>query len=285
MARTRLEIQQSIEQILTDEMKAIGVTIEPATWSKTNIFRLCCFVFSFCSHVLESIFDVFKSDVDTELLNRLTHTRLWYANTLKGYMHGHSFDELGLYDLTGLDDEQIAAAKVVKYASVTEALSDNGSKYLRAKVAGESGSDLEPLTVGQLNGLKVYIEQLRDAGVEVVCESNEPDRIKMIWKIFYNPIILDATGSRLDGTANDIVRRTIKDYLKRIAFDGVYAIQKHEDYVQQVEGVELCPVQLVQTAYGLYDWQDVEIMTIPDAGFMRFDSDDDLVIEFIPYNV
>jgi len=284
MARTIDEINEQAKGLLVDGCKQIGITINTETWSKTNILRMLCYSFSVIAHVLEENFDLFKADVESYLLNLKPGTALWYANKAKSFRYGVNLTpETDMYNTSGMSDIQIEQSRIVKHAAVTEHTNQFGRLYLRCKVAGESGGDLRPLTSGELGALRMYMSLVKYAGIHLEIESNEPDRIKQSWKIYYNPLILDGAGNRLDGTADDVVKIRIKEYLQSIPFNGIYAPQKHEDYVQGLEGIVLCPIQYTQTAYGLYDWEPVVVKTTPDAGYFRFDQETDLTIDYIPY--
>ncbi|WP_346237773.1 hypothetical protein ABDK00_001685 [Niabella insulamsoli] len=285
MARSREEIQLSIQQVLVDEMATIGVAINPANWSKTNILRLLCFVFAVSAFILETLFDLLRSDVDIALRELKPHTPRWYVNKAKEYLHGFALPaDSDIYDTEGYSEQQVIDAKIVKYSAVVEREDVTGAVFLQLKVAKEDNDDLGQLSISELSGVKEYIGRIKDAGVKIEVESNSPDRIKMTWKIFYDPLVLDDSGNRLDGTANDVVKNAIKDYLKQISFNGVYAIQKHEDYVQELEGVVLCPVTLAQSAYGSFEFTNINELIIPRAGYMRFAADEDLVITYIPFS-
>jgi hypothetical protein len=135
-----------------------------------------------------------------------------------------------------------------------------------------------------MEGVDAYINVVQPAGVKIVKESNVPDQIRMGWKIYYNPLIINSDGDRIDGTVQDVGRAAIKEYLTQIVFNGIYAPQNHEVFVKSIDGIELCLIQYVQTKYAGYDWITVNDIATPDSGYYRFASDTDLIIEYIPYN-
>lgn len=285
MARTREEIQASVQQVLVDEMAAIGVTINPATWSKTNLLRLLCFVFAVCGRVIEVITDTTRADVIEYRTNQSPFNTRAIVRLAKAYLHGYTLDgETDKYDTSGLTDEQIQAASVIKYAACSQVLDGFGKPFLRLKMASETDGELRQLTESEMEGLTSYMAVVRPAGVKIVKESNPPDQIRMGWKVYYNPLIINAAGDRIDGTATDVGRVAIKEYLTQIVFNGIYAPQNHEVFVKQVEGIALCPIQYVQTKYAGYDWVTVNDTGTPDAGYYRFANDTDLIIEYIAYN-
>jgi hypothetical protein len=108
----------------------------------------------------------------------------------------------------------------------------------------------------------------------------------MKWRIYYDPLILKADGSRLDGTASEPVRDAIKSFLKDGIgkFSGTYYKIKHIDWVQLVPGVVIPEVLECSANYGVIPFTDIDTEYEPDGGWIRFNDDADLEIEFIPHN-
>ena len=214
MARPISEIQTQIEQNYTLNLAAIGITIDTTTWSATNLQRLLIYTVAFCVNVLEQLFDLFKSDVNTALAQLLPHTLRWYANMAVAFQYGFNLiTDSDQFNNTGHTYDQIAASKIVSYAAVVEQTNAYGRVYLRMKVATTSGSDLAPLSDGQLTAFTAYMGKVKDAGVALQITSTAPDDIQQAWRIYYNPLILNNSGNRLDGTASTPVQDAIKLYL------------------------------------------------------------------------
>ncbi|MBK7097913.1 MAG: hypothetical protein IPH58_05620 [Sphingobacteriales bacterium] len=282
MAKSIKEIQRVIEQSLVDEMASAGITIDTSSWSQVNVLRLLCYVFAVGSHLLETLFDLLRADTTAYIATMKPGTTRWYA--AKGLMYQHGFSLLpdtDVYDNTGHTDQEVADSKMVAYAACVEEHTQGGRVRIRLKMAGDGGEDLQPLAEPIVEGVQAYFDRIKYAGVPLKVESRTADRLQMKWKAYYDPMILDATGSRLDGTGNKMVEARIKEYLKQIPFNGIYAVQKHEDYVQATEGVVLCPVQWAKHKYGDYGWMTIDTLVTPDAGYLRFADEADLEIEYI----
>jgi hypothetical protein len=186
------------------------------------------------------------------------------------------------FDNTGHTDDEIEESKVVDYAAVIEQNDSFGRVFLRIKLAHDNGDDLEPLTADELTSFTEYMKRIKDAGIRLQIDSLPPDSIRQTWNIYYDPLILKADGSRITDDEPTPVQDVIKDYLKNLPFNGIYAPQYHVDAVQAVSGVVLCDIVSNETKYGLYEFTQVGTTYVPDAGYLRFESDDDLVINFIP---
>lgn len=256
---------------------------DPALWSRASRKRLLREIQLFLAFTVETIFDTFKSDVDSKLRELKPHSERWYANKALAYQHGIPLlPDSDLFDNTGYSDTDIANSKVVKYAAVVEQENEYGRVSLRIKLAGDDGTDLAPLSAPQLAGVTEYLRRIKDAGVKLQVQSLPADHIKMKWTVYYDPLILDANGNRLDGTGNAVDVAAIKGYLKKLPFNGVYVVQYHIDELQSVEGVVIAEVNDCQTKYGLLPFTAVNVKLTPDAGYLRFDDDADLEIVRIP---
>lgn len=284
MARTLEELMTAYNQAYTQERSEAGlVADDPVNWSRVSRKRLLRAVQCILCWTVETIFDIFKADVDAKILELKPHSERWYANKALAYQHGFNLiTDSDLFDNTGATEQTISASKVVKYAAVVEQENDYGRVFLRIKLATINVSDLEPLSETQLDAFKNYMSRIKDAGVKLVVDSLPSDAIKMKWRIFYDPLILDASGNRLDGTQSEVDVAAIKDYLKQLPFNGVYVTQYHIDALQAVEGVVIAEVDLVQTKYGDLPFTSVNTKVTPDAGYLRFVDDADLEIERIP---
>jgi len=283
MARTINEIQQQVTEVMVSELAAAGVIIDPATWSKTNIFRLLSYVFAFVSNFLETLFDLHKTDVSAAISEMKPHTERWYANMAKLYQHGFALlPDSDKFDNTGKTDDEIAASLVVKYSAVVKQIDTYGHITLRIKSATDTGEDLGSLSEEQLNGVREYFSRVGDAGVALSIDSLPPDSLKMKWTVYYDPLILNAQGNRLDGSADNIIANSIKAYLKELPFNGTFVLQYVTDAVQAVDGVVICQIDSASSKYGDFDFSGIDTKIVPDSGYLRFTEDADLQINYVP---
>ena len=68
-----------------------------------------------------------------------------------------------------------------------------------------------------------------------VCQAPDPLRVQL--QIYYNPLILDSTGTRLDGGGKP-VEDAIKKYLNNLEYGGVFYSSALVDVIQATEGVK-----------------------------------------------
>lgn len=286
MARTLTQIFDEMKASYVDERAAAGlVADDPALWSAVNIKRLVFYVVAMAIYVLELMFAKQVEETNADLANLRPPTVGWYAQKALAYQHGFPLlSESDVYDNTGFTDTQIAASKVVKYVGVQRQVDENGYVlFLRLKLAGENGDELAQLNEIIVDGFKTYLERFVPAGDNVQVMSKVADKLKMKWLIYYNPGILRADGTRLDGTAETPVKDAIRAYLKTgLPFNGEYSITAHVDAVQQVAGVVTPVVLACSASRDELPYVDISEYYQPEGGWMRFDVDEDLEIEYQP---
>ena len=272
MARTITDIQQSLlDKVALDATLSMLLT----STSSVAIFRLFLYLVAFCAWTVENLHDFFKIEVAETIAAMKPHSLRWYAEKSKAFQYGYDLvAEADYYDNTGIAEDVITASKIVSYAAVVEK-----ERGVRIKVAKTVGSDLDALTVGELASFTAYMIEVKDAGVKLQITSGTADSLFLALRIQYNPLVLNAAGARIDGTAATPVKDAIKAHLKVLPFNGVFSVQKLVDTIQAVEGVVDLSVDQVQTKYGLLLFSTVNISVIPDAGYLRI-ADGDLFITY-----
>lgn len=277
MARTITQIQNTvIAQVQSN------ATLGPllTSTSKTAIWRLFSFVVAVCIWTIETLLDLHVKDVDERIAALKPHSLRWYVEKAKAYQHGYNLvTETDTYDNTGIDEITIEASKIIQQASAVEL-----ERGLRIKVARSIGADLGPLTTDQLNGFKAYMARIKDAGVRLDITSGNPDSLKLAVDCHYDPLILNSSGHRLDGTGNTTVQDACKNYLKNLPFNGVLELESLTDNQQLVPGVKIFHIKDAQAKYGALPFTSFAVQYLPDAGYLRFETNDHLTINFIPYS-
>ncbi|OQP45900.1 hypothetical protein A4H97_32175 [Niastella yeongjuensis] len=285
MARKITEIQADITSTLVTEMAAINITINPATWSKANLLRLITYIVAVCQWTIEQLQDAHKAEVNELIATKKPHSLRWYAEKAKAFQFGDNLvPENDYYDNTGIPEDEIENAKVVKFAAVVKQKRANGRIYLRVKVARANGADLAPLDTDQLDALREYFNRIADAGLDIEVDSGVADLLQLKLRIYYNPLILGANGSRLDGTDNIPVPNAIRTYLQNLPFNGLFVLAQLVDALQAIEGVEIPHVLTCQTSYAQFPPTSVDVEYVPDSGYLRIDEDSLKNIEYIAHS-
>lgn len=278
MART---VQEIFDILVTEKGNQSALDGLTST-SSVSIWRAWLWVTAYAIWTLEKLFDIFKKEVDDTIQTKMPHTGSWYVYKAKNFQYGYNLvTDKDYYDNTGIDEQTIAASKIVAYAALVE------QPLIRLKVAKKSGADLAKLSAPELAAFVAYILRIKDAGVKLkstTITSTDPDDLKLVLRVKYNPLILDSTGARLDGTDATPVKSGIKKYLadKSAAdFNGLFSVQKLVDAIQAIEGVQDLHVDSILYKYGALPFTSVDIDFVPDSGYLVI-QDANLTITYIP---
>ena len=274
MARTIQEIQNLILQAKAQE-PALN---ELNSTSKVAIWRLWVYIIAVAIWSLEKLFDQHRADIDKRLAELKPHTARWYRSKALAFQYG--FDLLpdsDKFNNQGHTEEAIEASKIVKYSAVIESKNEG---RLIVKIAGEQGEQLQPITEPQKQAFEAYLQEIKDAGVRLSVVNYQPDVLHLQMKIVYDPLVLDGNGQSILH-ATKPVERAIKDYLKRLPFNGELVLAHLIDALQQAEGVKIPHLVLAQskniTSSGGYGaFETIEISKIPTAGYFTIDNFNDI---------
>jgi len=274
MARTIQEIQELIYQAKAQE-PALN---ELNSTSKVAIWRLWVYIIAVAIWSLEKLFDLHRADIDKRLAELKPHTARWYRSKALAFQYG--FDLLtdsDKFNNTGHTEEQIEASKIVKYSAVVE--SPNEGRLI-VKIAGEQGEQLQPITDAQKQAFEAYLQEIKDAGVRLSIVNYQPDILHLQMKIVYDPLLIDSNGQNIIH-ATKPVETAIKEYLKRLPFNGELVLAHLIDELQQAEGVRIPHLVLAQSKHigtnGNYGaFEAIEISKIPTAGYFTIDNFNDI---------
>lgn len=272
---------REVKEIKEDIMNAIAADENLVVLNSTSVVSLTGFfayVFAFAANVLEKLYDALVTEVEDLLAKLMPHTSRWYATKLKAFQYGFSLvPETDKYDNSGFSTDQIEASKIVKYVAVVPL-----ETVLRIKVAGEMGGELTPFGDTEKSAILAYIGQVKDAGVRVQLDSLPPDAIRAKLLIYYDPLVLNSVGSRLDGSDLEPVQTAFKNYLKNLPFNGYLVTEYMIDALQKVQGVVVPHLVSCEVRFGELEFQTISAIYNPDAGYLRLENESDLELEFIP---
>lgn len=307
MAQSIQEIQEQTKEIIANsaELPVVEILTENEqntlgavnSTSKAGVVRMLVYVFAVAANAVQKLWDIFRAEVEALIAASRPFTERWYRKVSLAYQHGYELDEKGNYPVpvTPAEIDAANASKVVKKAAVMQTVIANVGA-LRMKVAGQVGEELQPLTPEQLAGYQEYIERKGAAGIFTKATTADADLLKVHYKVYFDALVLDNQGRRLDGTANTPVQDAIKAYLKSAnlnAFNGVLSLARLTDVVQGVEGVEDPFLVLAASKYAAYNYEDsnangtvgaIVDFRRPDSGYMKLDEVES-IFEFIPIPV
>jgi hypothetical protein len=283
MARVIAEIKREItshfmsQEIIQQYYGFAGGAEFENTFSKASLENIMFYVVAASIWTLEKLFDAHKVEIESIVRGLKPHTRQWYALKAKSFLLGKALvPDTDYYDTSGMSDEDIAAAQIVKYAAVVETA---GTVYI--KIATETAGEPAPLSEEEYTAFTTYMDEVRDAGVviEVINEPGEYFRIRM--SIFYDAMVMDNTGTTFSGATP--VQDTIKKFIGDLPFNGEYRNIALVNALQKIEGVVIPEIHLAETSRDGVEWHGVDVKAVPYSGYYKIYDDADMNIAFIPY--
>lgn len=266
-----LTIEQIKNQILQEKANQEALAGLDSS-SKVSIYNLWAYIVAMCVWSLYQAMDIFRVELDQKIREQKLFSLLWFRNAALEYRHGHPLDETkGSYPGTGYTDAQIEAAKVVSRAAVIE-VELNQRKHLFIKMAKEENQKLVRLSEEERSGVEQYFARIKPAGTKIVTLSDDPDELKLNITFFYNPLILDQNGARIDGSDNEPVQTAINQYLSNLKFNGEFILSELVDILQEIEGCADGEVY-VNSAEANYlepaEWKPIQSSYIANSGYME----------------
>ena len=285
MARTKNEIKQQITDAFIRNEHIISAYGIDTSKSFEEQFSLVSFentvfeIFAIILFLFEKIFDEHKKEVSEALSQQKPHTARWYRNKALAFQYGFDLiTDTDKFNNQGFTEDQISASKIVKFSAVTEA--DTESRLI-VKIATEQGGELQPISLGQKASFDAYINEIRDAGVKITTINYLPDILKLQIKIYRDPLVLNENGQSIL-TGEKPVEKAIKEYFKKLPFNGELVLAHLVDTLQKVEGVRIPHIILAESKwidasvnnYGSF--QPIEVKTIPVSGYFKIENFDNI---------
>ena len=273
MARSIPEIQR---QLLSEKANHTALNGLDST-SKTSLWRLLFYIVAMATQTLERLFDRHKIEVKTLLAQQKAGTLAWYRTRAKDFLYGIDLkpdsDQFKTLkpNRKPYSEEEIDKAKIIQYAAISEANSDNSSRLV-IKVATEQNEAITPLSQNQKLALETYFEDIKYAGTNITIISTTGDRLYLRLDIYYDPLVLNHQGVSIV-SGEKPVEKALEAFLKNLPFDGALIVQSLTDAVQVAHGVDIVHVLSVQTAQleakGYGTPQQVAVKNTPASGYFR----------------
>ena len=242
--------------------------------SKVSIWRLKFWVQAVAIFVHESLFDVFKSDVETRALEIIPATTRFYVIEAKKFQLG---DELVFTDGTFKFEDSTSAGALAKQI-IKQASARDINEVVTLKIAKDDGSGglkkLDTVPVNEKTAFEAYLNKIKIAGVKTIVISDDPDTLKVAYTIQYDPLVMKADGTLIeDGTSP--VQIAIDAYIEGLPFDSTFKVMELTDAIQAARGVVNAVADVVAAKFGALAFSDIlAVQTetyLPNAGYLVTD--------------
>lgn len=235
--------------------------------SKVAIWRLMFWVMAVAIFIHESLFDVFKADVETRALEIIPATTRFYVIEALKFQLG---DELVFEDGTFKFSDSTSAAALEKQI-ITQASARDINEVVTLKIAKGVVPGLEKLSPTEKTAFEAYLNKIKIAGTKTIVISDDPDLLKIAYTIQFDPLVMKADGTLIaDGTSP--VQEAIDAYIEGLPFDSTFRVQDLTDAIQLARGVINAVADVVEAKFALLDFTNIlEVNTetyLPNAGYL-----------------
>lgn len=173
MARTIAEIKKEMtdayisNSIIRDIYGITGDADFDSVFSPVSIESTLFYIFAATAHIIEQMFDQFKTDVEERIDANIIPTVRWYHSSALAFQYGDPLvydPEKYQFRYSAIDE----AKQLVKYVAVK----DRGGS-IQILVSGDEGGLPCPLTGDVLTAFKSYMNSIKIAGVILIHPVNE----------------------------------------------------------------------------------------------------------------
>jgi len=279
LKKTQTESLTALEVLTNSEKSALS---NVTSTSKVALWRLWIYIQAFAIWLHEGIFDIHTQEIEELIAENKIHTSRWYRNQALLFQFGFEYPETEItgYNNDGVDAGEILDSLIIKQAAVEEI-----AGKLKIKVATEdSEGNLGALSDTQVPAFTQYIGLIKDAGTLIEIVSRDPDDITLDIDIYFDPLVLDLNGARLDGSTDTPVLEAVNTFLRNLEFNGEFLTDNFEAALRSVQGVQLVDVHSIEARFGTNDYSEVNETYIADAGYMKLNTDN-TTINYIPREV
>lgn len=167
--RTPEEIRQEIE---TEADKHPELSELQRNTSQASWWVSLKSVFAALSLTMETVFELYRKDLDKALRKTEAGTKIWLKNKVMEYQHR---DTLVLANNVPQYFKPEPSKRIIKRAT----LKNLPSGGVKIKVAKETGGKLVKLDVVEKQGLETYLSQIGFIGIPLQVVSEDPNELKI----------------------------------------------------------------------------------------------------------
>lgn len=201
-------------------------------FSKVSIEARLIDVWAAAAWVLETLWNALKSETEAVIDAAYVTSLSWYYAKALEFQKGDAleYNEKAYRFEYAVKDETKQVVKNVAVRQVT----DEGVTKLKMYF---SDAGKQALTGDVRTAFEAYMRQVGAAGTHYLFVSEVPDELRVHLHVYYDALVLDSTGTRLNGGGKP-VEEAIEGYLNGLEYGGVMYASKLIDVIQQAEGVK-----------------------------------------------
>jgi len=180
MSRSVNDIQAQITTVLTTNLAAVGITIDPTKWSKRNMLRVLCFAFATCCATLEQLMDTLQLSLEITASQSAAATPQWIQAQMFAFQYSDTNPQI-IQLINTIPQYPVvdSTLKIISACSVTSTIANQ----VNIKVA--TGTPFVALSSSQLSSAQGYINAIGVAGIIYSVVSLNSDKIYIQADIYY----------------------------------------------------------------------------------------------------
>lgn len=236
MARTVSDIKKQMTEVfmadgvIREKYGISGSESFEAVFSKVSVESVVFYVVAMVAWTLETLFDLFKAEVNEQIAQNVVPTVRWYHTQAVGFQYGDALvydEDAGQFCYPTVNETK----RVVRYCAVK----DRGGS-IQMLVSGDASGKPMVLQQEVMTAFRGYMNSVKVAGVILDVKSLEADRIRIAVTVQVDPQVIGTNGRRIDGGKLAVVE-AVDTYLAGIVYGGTFNKTRCVDAIQTVEGV------------------------------------------------
>lgn len=187
------------------------------TSSQTGIWRLWAYITALAIHLHERIFDAFKLEINELIAVSKVHSGRWYQAVSLLFQYDENTPQTLIVNESFVPQYTTPdpLKRIITRATIREA-----SRKIYIKINKGSVPNLQVLSASEMSAFVSYINQMKDAGTQVIVQSFPSEKLIAKLEVDYAPRV----GIVLDTQIKDM----IDDYLANLDWDGIINVQALE---------------------------------------------------------
>lgn len=213
MART---VKTIYDAILADKANYAELA-EANTTSQTGLYRLWAYITALAIHLHERIFDAFKIEIDELIAVSKVHSGRWYQAVSLLFQYDENTPQTLVVNEYFVPQYAIIdpLKRIVTRATIRES-----SRKIYIKINKGSVPNLQVLSDSEMSAFVSYINQMKDAGTQIIVQSFPSEKLIAKLEVDYAP--------RFGIVLANQVKDMIDDYLSNLDWDGTINVQALE---------------------------------------------------------
>ena len=227
MARTVSDINNQVVTELVANFATIGITINPARWSKRNVLRVMCFSFATCACYIEQMMDILKANIEAISAQSAAASSLWIQAQMFRMQYSATTPQvLQIIDAVPQYPTVDTSLRIITGCSV----SCDTPNQVTVKVA--KSNPFVALSSPEASAAQGYINLIGTAGINYSVISLDSDKIYVNANVYYS----GQYASVIQGNVKDAIRAFLQN-ISVVNFDGSLKMSDLETIIRAVEGV------------------------------------------------